>query len=146
MKNKYELKEDFHWWITCIPDNIDELAFLIPKELHGTLDYSVKSLIDVSNFLIKSETVESIMKKPNLWNGLASYVGVVYEKNVPSAKWRVELDDENNLYYGVPALRTNQMTNFCPLYEITTMLDRKRPDFLYAIIRNHIELQNKTSL
>lgn len=142
MKSKQELEDDFHWWITCIPDNIDKLEFLIPKDLYDNLDYSIDSLISIGSFIIDNETVETIMKKSDLWNGIASYIGVVYEKNVPTAKWTVGLEDEKNLYYGIPALRTDGMTNFYPLYEITAMIDRKRPDFLYAITKKHTELQN----
>lgn len=62
-------------------------------------------------------------------------------RNVPTAKWHVELEDKKNVYYGVPALRTEAKTTFVPKYEITAMLERKRPDFISAITKRHIDLQ-----
>lgn len=142
MKSKQELENDFHWWITCIPDNIDYLEKLIPEKINSQLDFSVGSLHYVGKYLVETETLDSIKKNIDLWNAFASYIGVVYEKNVPTAKWYVELEDERNLYYGVPALRTDAKTNFYPQFEITTMLDRKRPELLEIMIKKHIELQN----
>jgi hypothetical protein len=141
MKSKQELEDSFHWWVTCIPDNIEKLNYLIPKSVNLKLDYSIDSLDIIGRYLVEAETLESIQKKKDLWDSLASYIGVVYEKKLPTAKWRVELEDEKNIYYGIPALRTEVMTNFIPHYEITTMLDRKRPDFLSAITKKHMGLQ-----
>jgi hypothetical protein len=141
MKSKKELEEDYHWWITCIPDSLDFLEKFLPTKIYQQLDYSVESLGIIGKYLIDNYTIESLMLDVKKWDAFASYVGVVYEKKVPTSKWRVELDDDKNVYYGVPALRTKGNTNFYPKYEITAMLDRKRPDFLQAIIKRHIELQ-----
>ena len=141
MKSKKELEKDFHWWITCIPDKINLLEELAPKEFYGKLDYSLDSLNELGKYLVGNYSIDKLMENTELWDAFASYVGVVYEKNVPTAKWRVELDDEKNIYYGVPALRTAGHTNFYPRYEITAMLDRKRPDFLFEITKRHIKMQ-----
>ncbi|WP_335966819.1 hypothetical protein [Galbibacter sp. PAP.153] len=142
MKNKKELENDFEWWITCIPDKIERLEELIPPSIFSQLDYSLQSLNILGNYIIeKIQTVSNLKNEQELWDCIASYVGTCYRRNVPTAKWRVELEDKNNLFYGVPALRTDAMTNFYPKYEITTMLDRKRADFLYAITKKHNELQ-----
>ena len=111
-------------------------------ELFEKLDYSVDSLLVIGEFLVDNYSIESLTSDVHKWDAFASYAGVVYEKQVPTAKWRVELDDEKNIYYGVPSLRTKGNTNFYPKYEITAMLDRKRKDFLQAITQRHIELQS----
>lgn len=141
MKSKKELEEDYHWWVTCIPDNLDSLENILPSELYQQLDYSIDSLGKIGEYLVANYTNEVLMADIEKWDAFASYIGAVYEKNVPTAKWRVELEDEKNIYYGVPALRTKGNTNFYPKYEITAMLERKRIDFLQAITKRHIELQ-----
>jgi hypothetical protein len=142
MKSKKELEEDFHWWISSIPDKIISLEDLIPPELFLKLDYSVESLDNIGDFLITNASVQSIRNHKDLWDAIASYIGAVYEKHVPSAKWYLELEDEKNIYYGIPILKTSAFTTFAPHYEITTMLDRRRADFLSAITKKHIQLQN----
>lgn len=139
--SKKELEEQAHWWISCIPDKLDLLESAVPPELYNHLDYSISSLAFLGKYLVKQYTIESMIANSQEWDIFASYVGVVYEKNVPTAKWRIELEDEKNIYYGVPALKTQINTNFYPKYEITAMLDRKRADFLEAITNRHMELQ-----
>jgi len=144
MKTKQEMENDFDWWITCIPDKIERLEELLPSEILTKLDYSIASLEVVGKYLCEVIiTIDNLKKSAELWDCCASYVGTTYRRNVPSAQWRVELENDKDVYYGVPALRTDVMTNFYPLYEISAMLDRKRPDFLQAITKRHIELQNK---
>lgn len=142
MKSKQEIENDFEWWITCIPDKIERLEKLLPANLYGKLDYSLNSLGLLGEYICDNiPNIESLEQNKELWDCFASYIGTTYRRNVPTAKWRVELD-EKNIYYGVPALRTNANTNFYPKYEITAMIDRKRKDFLEAITKRHIELQN----
>lgn len=86
MKNKQELEENYHWWITCIPDNLDFLESILPSELYKQLDYSVDSLGLIGNYLIDNYTIESLMSDIQKWDAFASYVGVVYEKRVPNIK------------------------------------------------------------
>ena len=141
MKTKQELENNFHWWITCIPDRIESLKHLLPKDISSKLNFTLESLNVLGKFLVQNETLESIQSKKELWDCLASYIGVVYEKNLDKAKWSMELEDDKNIYYGIPTLRTDVLTNFSPYNEITTMLDRKRPDYLFALTKRHIELQ-----
>jgi hypothetical protein len=32
MRSKKELEDDYHWWITCIPDNLDFLESILPSD------------------------------------------------------------------------------------------------------------------
>ena len=117
------------------------LENILANDLYQKLDYSIDSLKAIGEYIVENYTNETLMVDIQIWDAFAAYVGFVYEKNVPTAKWRVELEDEKNIYFGIPALRTKSNSNFYPKYEITAMMDRKRKDFLYAITKRHIELQ-----
>lgn len=146
MKSKQELEDNFDWWITCIPDKINRLEELIPEKIFRSLNYSVDSFEYLGRHICDTiQSIDSLMQQEELWDCYASYVGTTYRRNVPTAKWHVELEDEKNVYYGVPALRTEAKTTFVPMYEITAMLERKRPDFISAITKRHIELQKPSS-
>lgn len=140
MKNRQELEDSFHWWISSIPDFIDQLEEKLPDQIYAKLDGSIDSLEILGTYLIEHETIESLQQKRELWDGLASYVGIIYEKRVLAAKWSMELQDSKNVYYGIPVLRAGQITTFAPHYEITTMLARKQPDFLSVLVKLHIKL------
>lgn len=92
------------------------------------------------------QSIENLKKREGLWDCYASYVGTTYRRIVPTAEWHVELEDEKNVYYSVPALRTKAKTTFVPIYEISTMLDRKRSDFLLALTKRHIEFQSRSQM
>jgi hypothetical protein len=142
MRSKHEIENEFEWWVTCIPDKIYRLEELLPIHLYTKLDYSINSLGVIGEYICGAiQSIESLTQNDELWDCLASYIGTTYRRNVPTAEWRIELDDEKSIYLGVPALRTKANTNFYPKYEITAMLDRKRPDFLQAITKRHTELQ-----
>jgi glutaredoxin-related protein len=142
MKTKQELQDDFDWWITCIPDKIEHLKKIIPIGIFIKLDYSLDSLQTIGEYICeKIQSIENLKYYAELWDCTASYLATTYRRNVPTAKWQIELNDVENGYYGIPALITDANTNFYPKYEITAMLDRKRTDFLYAITKRHIELQ-----
>lgn len=142
MRNKQDAENDFEWWITCIPDKINRLEELLPANVFNKLDNSLDSLALLGEYICDTIHSNELLKQnEELWDCLASYVGTTYRRNVPTAEWRIELEDEKNIYFGVPALRTKSNTNFYPKYEITAMIDRKRKDFLQAITKRHIELQ-----
>lgn len=141
MKTRQELEDNFDWWITSIPDKINRLEELIPKEIFVKLDYTLESFNVLGKYIVETSNIESLQNNKELWDYYASYVGTTYRRNVPTAKWFIELNDEKNIYYGIPALRTTIKTTFVPHYEITVMLDRKRPDFLAVITQKHIQLQ-----
>lgn len=142
MKNRVDIENDFEWWITCIPDKINRLEELLPTNVYSKLDYSLNSLAVLGEYICGTiQSIESLKQNEELWDCLASYVGTTYRRNVPTAEWRIEIEDEKNIYFGVAALRTKGNTNFYPKYEITALLDRKRMDFLQAITKRHIELQ-----
>lgn len=142
MRSKQDIENDFEWWITCIPDKINRLEELLPANLFSKLDYSLDSLAVLGDYICDTvQSVESLKQNDELWDCLASYVGTTYRRNVSTAEWRIELEDEKNIYFGIPALRTKGNTNFYPKYEITAMIDRKRRDFLQAITKRHIALQ-----
>ncbi len=145
MRSKQDVENDFEWWITCIPDKIMRLEQLLSANLFSKLDYSLDSLTILGEYICDTiQSVESLKQNEELWDCLASYVGTTYRRNVSTAEWRIELDDEKNIYFGVPALRSQGNTNFYPKYEITAMIVRRRKDFLMAITKRHIEQQRST--
>jgi hypothetical protein len=145
MKTKQEIEDDFEWWITCIPDKIIRLEKLVSKDLFDKLDFSIESLEILGEYIVQTVSISGLQKNKELWDCYASYIGTSYRRNVPTAQWFIELNDDKNIYYGVPSLITDAKTIFVPHYEITTMLDRKRIDFLIAITKKHIEILSNAS-
>jgi hypothetical protein len=143
MSTKKEKEEQFDWWITCIPDKINALEEKIPPEISVRLDYTVDSLDILERFLLNTTSLIKIQKDKELWDNCASYIGVVYEKNVPTSKWYIELEDEKDVFYNMPCLKTKNNLMFVPHSEITAALDRNKGTFLSSLTKKHIEIINK---
>src|SRR5690606_6616395 len=114
--NKKELEDNFDWWITCIPDKVNRLEDLIPLEIFKRLDYTLESFDFLGNYICDTiQSINNLKNEGELWDCYASYIGTTYRRNVPTAEWFIELEDEKNVCYGVPALRTEAKTTFVPM-------------------------------
>ncbi len=135
----------FEWWLTINPDRIYELFDSLPTELVEKLDYSVVSLLVFEEYLIVNYTYEDIIKEENreMLDNLSRYVGEVARRNLKEAKWDLYLKDKKNIYYNVPIISAPNIFGgmFCPLYSLTTAINRRKGDFLYKEIQSIINRQ-----
>jgi len=143
MKSKQELEDDFEWWITCIPDKIERLEERLPKDIFKQLDYSISSLDILEKYLLEHSSFEKIQNDTELWDCCASYLGKTYKRNVPNSKWVVELDNKNNVFFGIPILRISNLIDFEPHSYVSTALNRKKGNLWSVALNRHIELQKE---
>jgi len=137
-KEKVEKEEQYNWWLTCIPDKIISLQKKLPDYIKDKLDCSITSLDVLENYLLENYTMESLMRDKNMWDECASYIGNTYKKNIPNAKWYIDLDNKRNIFYNMPCLQIVNKINFVPHSYVTTLLDRKEGNLLSTIVKNHI--------
>lgn len=142
MNKKKDLENEFDWWITSIPDKIELLGSFVPKQVLSQLDFSLNSLIILGDYILENWDVKLLKAELLKWDALAAYIGKTYRKNVPTAEWFIELDNINEIYYNTPYIITQTKTRFIPHFEITTMINRKNNNFIYALTKRHIEIQN----
>jgi hypothetical protein len=98
--------DDFQWWITLIPDRIEELKQSLPKNISDQLDRSIDSLDILEKYLLSNYTAEKIHEHENasVYDGLARYIGSTLNRNIENAEWYIELEDQDDVYYNVPVL------------------------------------------
>ena len=143
MDVKKEKEDQFEWWITCIPDKIIALKKRVPGSV--VLDNSLSSLNGLEDYLLQNFTLKSIQEDKVMWDSCASYLGQTYRKNVQGAEWYIELENERNVFYNMPSLRTNELY-FVPHSYITTLFERRKGNFLSSAIEKHIKyLAGKSS-
>jgi hypothetical protein len=139
MNSKQEKQDQFEWWITCIPDKINDLKKRLPKDTSAELDYSVHSVDILEQYLLSNFSLDEVKQDKDLWDGCASYISRVYKTNVPKSEWYIELDDDENIFFNKPSLRVVGKVNFVPHSYVTTAMDRKKGNFISTIINNHIK-------
>ncbi|MFA0963998.1 hypothetical protein AB9P05_19480 [Roseivirga sp. BDSF3-8] len=136
---KERRKEDFEFWITFLPDKISELKNVLPKDISDKLDFSDDSLVVLEGYLLSTFNYEDITKNENknLVDCLAAYVGSTLKKSWEQSYWDIELDDEKQLYFGVPVLKFKEkvLPPVSPYHTITTAMDRKKGDMMSLILK-----------
>jgi len=128
--------DKFQHWLFAMDDQLEEFFEWIPLELKSKLDYSAESLLALEEWVLKEyDSVEAtrLSQESVKLDHLARYFGEIARKTL-GVKWSVELDDLDNVYYGLPIVTHKMLTPFCPLAMITTTTDRRRGDFLYNAI------------
>ena len=137
---KERRKEDFDAWITFIPDEVIELKKMFPTSLSGKFDYSETSLDFIEQYLLQNYSSENFLGEENkiLLDRLARYVGSTFRRNLPNAYWDIELDDTMDVFFTLPVVKVKdaQLAPFSPHTLITTLLARKRGNFLSTILEN----------
>lgn len=105
-KSKEERYDTFIEWTTFTEDRINQWKKNIPNEVSSKLDGSPESLLILEKFLLDNYTLEDQKdkeKRPSL-DAIVSYVGDLIRKNIPETVWKIELEDETNLFYNLPYL------------------------------------------
>ncbi len=116
--HKIERKENFEWWITSLPDQIQELKNNVPFEISNGLDESLKSLDIIENYIIENYTIEFLKSESgkNILNNLASYIAATINGLIPKLKWYIEVEDESDIYYCLPVLRKKITLLYAHIY------------------------------
>lgn len=133
-------KEDFEWWITSLPDRIEELKESLPESISCKLDYSIESLNVIEDYVIDNYTAEYLEsdKGKDTLNLLASYIGTTLKKLLPDTSWYIELEDEDDIYYCLPTLSSLNSASISPYMLPITISLRKKGDFLFKIVKNRL--------
>ncbi len=145
-QERIEREERFEWWITCIPDKIEELRENLPKYISEKLDLSIISINILENYII--DTYEAEFLKSNkggvLLSQLASYIGQVIKNTLPDATWYMELNNETDIYFGLPVLKFKENIPLSPYHLPLTAIAKNKGDLISSkIIRRLDEFQIK---
>ena len=138
-------RDPFNWFLTGNL-NISYIArasreqWLRPwRDGSEKLDYSETSL-DFIGQLLQNYSSENFLSEENkiLLDRLARYVGSTFRRNFPNAYWDIELDDKKDVFFTLPVVKVKdaQLAPFSPHTLVTTLLARKRGNFLSTILEN----------
>ncbi|MBA4603119.1 hypothetical protein [Thermoactinomyces mirandus] len=120
-------------------DKLDEFLEIMPQDLN--LDFSPQSLLRSEAWMLEIySTVKDILKEneKSTLDFLARYAGEVYRKNF-NGKWKLFLDDPDNVIYELPVVMISGLDPICPITEVTASLDRRRGDYIYDLFQKTAE-------
>lgn len=107
METERDKRKKFESWIAGISNRIDEWIECFPPG-NLSFDFSIESLENLEGFLLSNYVVEDLeneVKRKEL-DGAVSYIGETIINVLRGAKWVIYLDDESNIYFGLPCVLT----------------------------------------
>lgn len=138
-------KENFQDWILLIDTKMDSFTSEFARENNLTLNYSIKSLDELENWILsKFQSIFQLKYKPKLLDLLTIYIGETFRKHI-GGKWYIDLKDKKNAYYQMPVLTSsNYRGEVCiaPLTFATACIVRKKGNYISTILKNCMKNMN----
>jgi hypothetical protein len=130
-----ELEEKFENYLFNIDEYLESISNKANHQGYN-FDYSLDTLNDVENYIIKNNTtIES-----DDYNDLAAYLGEVLRLNY-GGKWICNLDKENNsLSYGFPVIEGHSIPDvlFSPFHVVKAFILRKKSNLFFEAIESQV--------
>ena len=107
METESDKRKKFESWIAGMSNRIDEWIECVPPS-DLSFDFSIESLDKLEQFLLSNYAVEDLeneAKRMEL-DGAVSYIGETIINVLREARWVIYLDDESNIYFGLPCVLT----------------------------------------
>ena len=126
-------------------DYLDEFLSQFEVSRRKQLNFSLSSLYMLENWIIdKYSGIEEIKKSSEALNinKNGQYIGETFRNNINSLKWRIQLEEPQGLFYGLPILIDPDYRNtipICPLTLGTATTSRRTGKYLATVLRNLIE-------
>lgn len=135
MNTKERLQDKFELFMFNMSDYLDDLQSK-SEQLGYNLDYTLKSLNDLEDYLTKNEVNEN----SDDIESIACYFGEVVRKNV-GGRWDCDLKDESDLYYGKPVIighTTPDDLMLSPFDSVMIYILRPTKGFFLSVIENDL--------
>ena len=129
MSTIQEKKENFEAWVALIDDRVEDWFMTLPLAQKNKFDYTMDSLDEIQRYMISKFVVDDLRDQRNKMeiDAIASYVMRVFSKHVPNPEFVVELKDERNMLYNLPAIITKPKTSsaFSPYFYFLSIVNLK---------------------
>ena len=132
---------EFQTWLAQEVEVRDELEALMGLEL-GVDEHSLDTL---EAFLLRRyRTPEEALALDQraVLDAAARHVGLVMILTIDGARWDINLDDPDDVYYRLPVVRFPDDSTDCPLSAVTAALDRRTGTYLRELVEANQELYN----
>jgi hypothetical protein len=128
-------RENFIEWTTFIEDRVDAWSVNIPKQVAELLDYSSESLKVIESYILSNFSLEFVSDEKNKLetDAVISYYGETLRRNLPNSTWYLDLDDESNIDFNLPSIRTPIASPISPYLLIKRIINKNKGTFLYDL-------------
>jgi len=135
-------KDNFQEWIFYIGNKMDYFTEEFAKKNNLKLDYSIKSLDDIENWIINNyNTINDLKESNEVLDLITIYIGETFRKHI-GGKWFMDIDNKDNAYYMMPVLTSPKYKG--ELYKVprtfaTACILRKKGNYISTILKNNMQ-------
>ncbi len=128
-------RENFIEWTTFIEDRVNEWGGTISENVADALDYSPESLKVIESYILSNFDKNSVTdtKNTKAVDAVVSYYGETLRRNLPNSTWFLDLEDEGNIYFNLPCIKTLVGFPISPYSLIKRLIAKKTGTFLYDL-------------
>lgn len=135
-------QDNFQDWIFHIDTKMDSFTNEFAKENNLTLNYSIKSLDELENWMIANyKNPDEIISDKIKLDLLTIYIGETFRKHI-GGRWYMDLENKENAYYHMPVLTDEKYKGVkykSPLTFTTASIDRKKGNYISTILKNNMK-------
>ncbi|MBV8327742.1 hypothetical protein [Chryseobacterium sp.] len=112
------------------------------KRNHLNLDYSIKSLDDLEQWIINNYlSINNLKEYPSMLDLLTIYIGETFRKHI-GGKWVMDIEDQDHAYYMMPVLTSPDYQGEiykAPRTFATASIPRKKGNYISTVLKNNRE-------
>ncbi len=135
-------QENFQDWIFYIDDKMDTFTEDFAQENNLVLDYSLKSLNDLEQWILKTyQDEDELIEDHETLDLLAIYIGETFRKHI-GGKWFMDTENKKNAFYMMPVLTSPEFKGVkykSPVTYATASIDRQEGNYISTILKNNMQ-------
>jgi hypothetical protein len=135
-------QENFQDWIFYIDDKMDVFTEDFAQENNLVLDYSIQSLNDLEQWILKTyEDEDKLIEDHKTLDLLAIYIGETFRKYI-GGKWFMDTENQKNAFYMMPVLTGPEFKGVkykSPMTYATASIDRQEGNYISTILKNNMQ-------
>ena len=143
-KSIEERYEDFVEWTTFVEDRFNDWI-KTTSELKEKLNWKPDSLSIIENYLLTNFSIEDLKSHENKYpiDAIVSYIGGTIRMNIPETIWKIDLEDQTNLFYNLPYLVFKLGAPTCPHNLVKECLTTGNSGMIKARFDYHLKKWNQ---
>ncbi len=143
METERDKEKKFESWIAGMSNRIDEWIECVPPS-DLSFNFSIESLDNLERFLIDNYAVEDLENEANRMalDGAVSYIGETIINVLRESRWVIYLDDESNIYFGLPCVLTKYSGAVAVHLLLKEILEAKTGKVLTSRLNKIISYEN----
>jgi hypothetical protein len=137
MGTKEEQQDEFETWVTFLHDRVEDWTDTLEDEFKEKLDFTPESLPALESYILETYSIDTFQDKRmnSIMDAIVSYFGETLRSHLPKAYWKIELDDESDANFALPALSVPVGPEICPHLLFRRLQAKNQGDFLFKFFK-----------